>query len=171
VELLRAQLEDLRADRDAWRDQARRSDYMASAALDRTRELEGRLRELEAPSEQQQASSSPPSVLRGSIEEGGKQAARLLVGGIAALVIGVPSAVGSLISYFNDAPTLTILGATTAFFGILTGLVGIYFGIRASAVAAEGAQRIASEANTTAEQAAREVQREGTQAGEPTSGA
>ena len=50
VEILRAQLEDLRADRDAWRDQARRSDYMASAAMDRTRELESRIRELEAPS-------------------------------------------------------------------------------------------------------------------------
>lgn len=49
VDLLRAQLQDLRADRDAWRDQARRSDYMASAAMDRTRELESRLRELEAP--------------------------------------------------------------------------------------------------------------------------
>ena len=49
VELLRAQLEDLRADRDAWRDQARRSDYMASAAMDRTRELESLLRELESP--------------------------------------------------------------------------------------------------------------------------
>ncbi len=44
VELLRAQLEDLRADRDAWREQARRSDYLASAAMDRTRELENRLR-------------------------------------------------------------------------------------------------------------------------------
>src|SRR5215217_2538000 len=51
VDLLRAQLEDLRADRDAWRDKARRSDYMASAAMDRTRELESRIRELEAPSE------------------------------------------------------------------------------------------------------------------------
>jgi hypothetical protein len=59
VELLRAQLEDLRADRDAWRDQARRSDYMASAAMDRTRELESRIRELEAPSE---ARESPEPV-------------------------------------------------------------------------------------------------------------
>jgi hypothetical protein len=59
VELLRAQLEDLRADRDAWRDQARRSDYMASAAMDRTRELESRIRELEAPSE---ARESPERV-------------------------------------------------------------------------------------------------------------
>lgn len=48
---LRARIEDLRTDRDAWRDQARRSDYMASSALDRTRELEGRLRELEAPAD------------------------------------------------------------------------------------------------------------------------
>jgi len=46
---LRARIEDLRTDRDAWRDQARRSDYLASTAMDRTRELEGRLRELEAP--------------------------------------------------------------------------------------------------------------------------
>jgi excisionase family DNA binding protein len=45
---LRARIEDLRTDRDAWRDQARRSDYLASTAMDRTRELEGRLRELEA---------------------------------------------------------------------------------------------------------------------------
>jgi hypothetical protein len=45
---LRALIEVIRTDRDAWRDQARRSDYMASAALDLTRELEGRLRELEA---------------------------------------------------------------------------------------------------------------------------
>jgi hypothetical protein len=46
---LRARIEDLRTDRDAWRDQARRSDYMASAAMDRTRELESRLRALEPP--------------------------------------------------------------------------------------------------------------------------
>jgi len=59
VELLRAQLEDLRTDRDAWRDQARRSDYMASAAMDRTRELESRIRQLEAPSE---ARESPEPV-------------------------------------------------------------------------------------------------------------
>src|SRR5215218_3311020 len=55
VEILRAQLEDLRADRDAWRDQARRSDYMASAAMDRTRELESRIRELEAPAESRES--------------------------------------------------------------------------------------------------------------------
>jgi hypothetical protein len=60
VDLLRAQLEDLRADRDAWRDQARRSDYMASAAMDRTRELESRIRELEAPATQE-ATESPES--------------------------------------------------------------------------------------------------------------
>ncbi len=58
---LRARIEDLRTDRDAWRDQARRSDYMASAALDRTRELENRLRELEAPapSEARESDVSP----------------------------------------------------------------------------------------------------------------
>lgn len=48
---LRARVEDLRTDRDAWRDQARRSDYLASTAMDRTRELEDRLRGLEAPRE------------------------------------------------------------------------------------------------------------------------
>jgi hypothetical protein len=52
---LRARIEVLGTDRDAWRDQALRSVYMASAALDLasaaldlTRELEGSLRELEA---------------------------------------------------------------------------------------------------------------------------
>jgi hypothetical protein len=59
VDLLRVQLEDLRADRDAWRAQARRSDYMASAAMDRTRELESRIRELEAPSK---ARASPEPI-------------------------------------------------------------------------------------------------------------
>lgn len=48
VELLWAQVEALRSDRDAWREQARRSDYLLSGAMERTRELEGRLRELEA---------------------------------------------------------------------------------------------------------------------------
>lgn len=48
VALLRDQLEDLRSDRDAWREQARRSDYLLGSAMERTRELEGRLRELEA---------------------------------------------------------------------------------------------------------------------------
>ena len=59
---LRARIEDLRTDRDAWRDQARRSDYMASAAMDRTRELEGRLRELEPakPSQGPTESSETP---------------------------------------------------------------------------------------------------------------
>ncbi len=57
VELLRDQVEDLRTDRDAWRDQVRRSDYMASTAMDRTRELEGRLRELEPASSSEAAES------------------------------------------------------------------------------------------------------------------
>jgi peptidoglycan hydrolase-like protein with peptidoglycan-binding domain len=68
VELLRAQLEDLRADRDAWRDQARRSDYMATAAMDRTRELESRLRELDAPATQEPTEAPAP------VEEGPKRA-------------------------------------------------------------------------------------------------
>ncbi len=59
---LRARIEDLRTDRDAWRDQARRSDYMASTAMDRTRELESRLREIEAPAgEATEARESPES--------------------------------------------------------------------------------------------------------------
>ena len=69
---LRARIEDLRTDRDAWRDQARRSDYMASAALDRTRELENRLRELEAPapSEARESDVSPgPSGELGEVRE------------------------------------------------------------------------------------------------------
>jgi len=59
VELLRTQLEDLRADRDAWREQARRSDYMAGAAMERTRELESRIRELEAPRDERESSVGP----------------------------------------------------------------------------------------------------------------
>jgi len=61
---LRARIEDLRTDRDAWRDQARRSDYMASTALERTRELESRLRELEAPADEatSEARESPATV-------------------------------------------------------------------------------------------------------------
>jgi chromosome segregation ATPase len=69
---LRARIEDLRTDRDAWRDQARRSDYMASAALDRTRELENRLRELEAPapSEARESDVSPgPTGELGEVRE------------------------------------------------------------------------------------------------------
>jgi chromosome segregation ATPase len=69
---LRARIEDLRTDRDAWRDQARRSDYMASAALDRTRELENRLSELEAPapSETRESDVSPgPTEGLGEVRE------------------------------------------------------------------------------------------------------
>jgi hypothetical protein len=58
---LRARIEDLRTDRDAWLDQARRSDYMASTAMDRTRELEGRLRELE-PGGSTEATEGPETV-------------------------------------------------------------------------------------------------------------
>ncbi len=63
IELLRGQVEDLRADRDAWREQARRSDYLLGGALERTRELEGRLREIEAPplSEPSEVRESPVS--------------------------------------------------------------------------------------------------------------
>jgi hypothetical protein len=56
---LRAHMEHLRTDRDAWRDLARRSDYLASAAFDLARELEARLRELEAP--QESPSDAPES--------------------------------------------------------------------------------------------------------------
>jgi hypothetical protein len=58
VDVLRAQVEDLRADRDAWREQARRSDYLLGSSMERTRELEGRLRELEAGPDAPRASSS-----------------------------------------------------------------------------------------------------------------
>jgi chromosome segregation ATPase len=66
---LRARIEDLRTDRDAWRDQARRSDYMASAALDRTRELENRLRELEAPAPSEARESDVSSGPTGELGE------------------------------------------------------------------------------------------------------
>jgi hypothetical protein len=59
---LRARIEDLRSDRDAWRDQARRSDYMASAAMDRTRELENRLRAIEAPASEDTATEVAETV-------------------------------------------------------------------------------------------------------------
>jgi len=61
---LRARIEDLRTDRDAWREQARRSDYLLGSAMERNRELEGRLRELEAgpePAETSEATESPES--------------------------------------------------------------------------------------------------------------
>jgi len=47
VAALQERIEDLRTDRDAWREQARRSDYLLGSSMERTRELEGRLRELE----------------------------------------------------------------------------------------------------------------------------
>jgi hypothetical protein len=58
VEFLRDQVEDLRNDRDAWREQARRSDYLLGSSMERTRELEGRLRELE-PAGSSEAAESP----------------------------------------------------------------------------------------------------------------
>jgi hypothetical protein len=61
IDELRARIEDLRTDRDAWRDQARRSDYMASAAMDRTRELEHRIRELEPASSVEAPGEPVPS--------------------------------------------------------------------------------------------------------------
>lgn len=62
VDLLRDQVEDLRSDRDAWREQARRSDYLLGSSMERTRELESRLRELEAPAgEATEARESPES--------------------------------------------------------------------------------------------------------------
>lgn len=66
VEELRARIEDLRADRDAWREQARRSDYLLGTSMERTRELEDRLRELEAPPQ-----PSTPSETRESPESSG----------------------------------------------------------------------------------------------------
>ncbi len=64
VDLMREQIEDLRSDRDAWREQARRSDYLLGSAMERTRELENRLRELEqgptpGPSEPRVSPESP----------------------------------------------------------------------------------------------------------------
>jgi hypothetical protein len=76
VALLRDQLEDLRSDRDAWREQARRSDYLLGSAMERTRELEGRLRELEVAEPQsdregQEVPQDAPTEARGSDERGG----------------------------------------------------------------------------------------------------
>ncbi len=76
VELLRAQVEDLRNDRDAWREQARRSDYLLGSAMESTRELEGRLRELEAGPEtagSSEATESPesPGPTRTPIDDAG----------------------------------------------------------------------------------------------------
>jgi hypothetical protein len=75
VALLRDQLEDLRSDRDAWREQARRSEYLLGSAMERTRELEGRLRELEAAEPRsdgagQEVPQEAPTDVPGSPERG-----------------------------------------------------------------------------------------------------
>jgi len=101
-----------------------------------------------------QGTEASPSVLRGSVEEGGKEITRRLVGGILGLAVYIPSATTAVISYFNDAPTLTVLSALFAFFGLV---VGTYFGIKASADTAESVQRIAAEASAAAERAAQEA--------------
>ena len=68
-------MEDLRSDRDAWREQARRSDYLLGSATERTRKLEGRLRELEAAEPRsdrtgQEVPQDAPTEARGSDERG-----------------------------------------------------------------------------------------------------
>lgn len=159
VEELRARTRSLERSLDEGEESRKSADAIIAQLTQANTTLSERLRELEVPSEQQ-APSASPSVLRGSIVEGGKEAVRLLVGGIAALVVGVPSALASLISYFNDAPSLTILTAVLAFFGILGGLVGIYFGIKASADARESTYRVIEEANAAAERALQELREE-----------
>jgi hypothetical protein len=90
-----------------------------------------------------------------------------LVGGIAGLLLAIPASVAGVISYFNNAPTETMLAFSVALFGTVGGLVGTYFGIKSSSDTSERAQRIIREANTRAEQAnqeareAQEARREG----------
>jgi hypothetical protein len=131
---------------DEERESRRRADTIIAQLTQANTALTARLRELEAPSEHVQ-SSAAPSLLRGSWEEGAKETARLLVGGIAALmVVAIPSAFTAVISYFNNATTLAVLSTLLAFFSALTGLVGTYFGIKSSADTQERSRRIAEEA-------------------------
>jgi hypothetical protein len=140
VDLLRAQLEDLRADRDAWREQARRSDYMASAALDRTRELEGRLRELEAPAESPAAEPASSETTTETSEDtphprsgtGGPQAAtevlseaepsllweRVLVVILSTLTVPLPPVL-AVSSGLRGAEAVDVAAATGVLFGVV----------------------------------------------------
>jgi len=146
VEELRDRNNSLERRLDEERESRRRADTIIAQLTQANTALTERLRELEAPSEHDQ-SSAAPSLLRGSWEEGAKEATRLLVGGIAALVVvAIPSAFTAVISYFNDATTLAVLSTLLAFFGALTGLVGTYFGIKYNADARERSHRIAEEA-------------------------
>lgn len=97
-----------------------------------------------------QAPSAPPSVLRGSVEEGGKETARRLVGALAGSIIAGPASLGAVISYVNNAPTLTVLSGVFALAGTL---FGAYFGIKASQDAAEKTQREAEKADQAGERA------------------
>jgi hypothetical protein len=139
-------------------------DRLVEELRDRVRSLERRLDEAEASrrradgmierlTQEQHESSASPSVWRESVEEGGKETARRLVGGIAALVVGAASFPASLISYFNNATILTVLITLLAFFAILTGVVGTYYGVKHTSDVSERARRVMEEANVRAEEA------------------
>jgi hypothetical protein len=86
-------------------------------------------------------------VIRGALAEGTNELARQLVPFLIAGAVFVPSAVGAVLSYLNNAPALSLLlGLLTALAGALTGLAGTYFGIKSSSEAREMAQQIAAEA-------------------------
>jgi hypothetical protein len=152
---LRDRVRSLERRLDEEGESRRRADTIIAQLAQANNALTDRLRELEAPSEQG-GPSKAPSALRGSWEEGAKEAARRLVGGIAGLVVAIPASLAAVISYFNNAPIETILAFSVALFGAVVGLTGTYFGIKSSADAVESAQRAVEETNTTAEQAAQE---------------
>jgi hypothetical protein len=149
-------------ERKARTEERRRHDTLMAQLTQANTAFSERLRELEAPPERHQ-SSPAPSVLRDAGAEGAKEAARRLVGGIALLVISTPVWLTSVISYFNNATTATVLSALVAFFGTLTGLVATYYGVKASSDVSEEAERITREANIAVERANQEAQREGSQ--------
>jgi cell division septum initiation protein DivIVA len=153
IDELRDRIRSLERRLDEGEDYRRRTDTIIAQLTQANAALNDRLRELEV-----SAAQAPPAS-GGAVEEARKEVARRLVGGVFGLAIFIPSSITSVISYFNGASAATILAAASAVFGLLL-LVGTYFGIKASAEASAETQRIAAEANITAERAAREAQQE-----------
>jgi len=161
VEELRERVNSLERRLDEEQESRRRADTIIAQLTQSNTSLIERLRELEAPSAQ-----SPPAP-EGAVEEGRKEIARRLVGGVFGLVVFIPSVITSVISYFNDAPTATIISAVLALFGILIVLIAmalIYFGVKRASDTTESAHRLAAEANAAAERAAQETAQGGPRA-------
>ena len=137
---LRDRVRSLERRLDEERESRRRADNIIAQLTQATAALTERSCKCASGPPADHGAEVEPSVLRGAIAEAANELARRIVGLVISNFLAVPSWVLAVISFFNANLVLGFIGLAVA---VVSTLVGLYHGIKASRAAQIGAEILA----------------------------